>query len=453
MSVIQIRLTKKQSELDRAMHGVAENVFYGGAKGGGKSVGMRYVMLKGALSIPGLKAVIFRKTYPELYDNHIAVMLAEFPQLSQYYNTGHKEYRFPNGSTLKFRHNQHEKDLMNHQGVEYHWLGIEEAGQWPEDWFWKLKGSNRTDKDHIQVKCLLTGNPGGIGHKWLKRLFVDKNYRTDIALEKPKNFYFIPAKVGDNPALMKHDPHYVDRLKASKNKMLVKAYVDGSWDLQAGQYFDKLSREIHVVKSFPIPDHWEKEGAFDTGFNHPAAFIWLATDSDGNTYVYREYNKSGRRTEQIAEDLMAFKDMRDLNKISAGHDCWTKHGGGPSVEEKLYKASNGDIILHKANIERIPGASQVRDYLGLNKKGKPRLYIFDTCPMTFDTLSRMTHNPRKAEDVLKVDASYGDPDTGDDLYDCLRYGLMARPRIAQTKDRYDRDLYRGKDNKVGWEAL
>lgn len=447
--MIKIALTKKQIELDHAIKHF-ENVFYGGAKGGGKSVGMRYIMLKGTLAIPGLKAVIFRKTYPELYNNHISVILEEFPQLQQFYNAGHKEYRFPNGSVLAFRYNQLEKDLSNHQGVEYHWLGIEEAGEWPEDWFWKLKGSNRSSNPNIKPRCLLTGNPGGIGHKWLKRLFVDKRYRKGI--EREEDFYFIPAKVTDNPALMDSDPGYVRRLKANKNKMLVKAYLDGSWDIQAGQFFDGLNRNVHLVRPFAIPDHWERQAAFDTGYNHPAAFLWGANDSDGNVYIYREYNRGKRRTEEIVQDIMEYKDSHDLQNLPAGLDCWTKHGGGPSVSEKFYEKSNGKLILTKAKTDRIAGAAQIRDYLALNDQGKPRLYIFDTCTMLFDTLMRMTHDPKRPEDVLKVDAVDSDPETGDDLYDCLRYYLMNRPRIAPEIDNKQRDRY-NQQEKVSWEAL
>lgn len=405
-----------------------ENIFFGGAKGGGKSMGMRQVFLKWCIENPGLKAAIFRKTFPELYENHISKMQEAFPQLTRYYSAGHKQYVFPNGSVLAFRYNQHEKDLSNHQGVEYQLLGIEEAGEWPEDWFWKLKGSNRSSNPALKPRCLLTGNPGGIGHNWLKRLFVDRQYREGIEL--PEDYYFIPAFLADNPALLEADPNYKRRLMANKNRELVKAYLEGSWDIQAGQFFDSISRSVHMIKPFKIPDHWERMGMFDTGYNHPAAFIWMTMDEDGNCYVYREYCESKRRTEEIVSDIMKFEDTKDLMPVVAGHDCWTKHSGDPSVEEKFREASEGKINLTKASIERVPGAEQLRDYLAHSEKQKPRLYFFDTCPLTFDAVSRMVVNPSKVEDVLKVDASNGDNATGDDLYDCLRYGVMARPKIS-----------------------
>ena len=425
MPVLEIGLTPKQAECDELLQRV-ENVFYGGAKGGGKSVGMRYIFLKAALATPNLEAVIFRKTYPELYGNHISKIHKEFPELKSFFNATHKEYNFPNGSKLMFRFNQYTRDLENHQGVEYHWLGIEEAGEWPEDWFWTLKGSNRSSNPKIKPRCLLTGNPGGVGHKWLKRLFIDRNFRS---VEEPFKFGFIPAKVQDNPALMDADPEYVSRLKMNKNQMLVHAYLEGSWDLQAGQFFDMVSRETHVVEPFEIPDYWEWWSGYDHGYNHPAAFVLGTTDTDGNSYVVWEYAASRKRVEEVVFELMQNDLTNKVVSVPAGWDCWAKHGTGPSVEEKFIEASNGALVLEKANIDRVLGAQQLRDYLAVRETG-PRLRWFSHCQMSFDGVCRMEHDPKRPEDVLKVDAVDGDPWTGDDLYDAIRHGLMSRPKIG-----------------------
>ena len=130
-----------------------------------------------------------------------------------------------------------------------------------------------------------------------------------------------------------------------------------------------------------------------------------------------------------------------------------RHAGGPSVEEKMMQASGHDIILHRANIDRVAGAAQIRDYLSLNDEGKPRLYFFDTCPLTIDCISRMVHDPKRPEDVLKVDAVDSDPTTGDDLYDCLRYALMARPRIAMNEENPKDRYYREKKENKSWLTI
>jgi hypothetical protein len=153
-----------------------------------------------------------------------------------------------------------------------------------------------------------------------------------------------------------------------------------------------------------------------------------------------------RRSEEIAQDVMQFKDYKNLGSIPSGWDCWAKHGGGPSVEEKFSDASGHSLVLHKANIDRVAGAQQVRDYLAVRGNGQPRLKFFKTCPIVFDCITRMTHDPNNPEDVLKVDASDGDPWTGDDPYDGLRHLLMDRPKISVEPAKPQRRRYYGDDD-------
>lgn len=450
MPELRIALTPKQSEFDRALQ-TTENVFYGGARGGGKSHGLREIWLKRRIEIPNSYGVIFRKTYPELYGNHIDPLLQKFPSLRDWWSNQHKELRFPNGSVLAFRYCQHESDLGLHQGQEYHDLGIDEVGDWPEHWFWTLKASNRSARPGIRPRCGLTGNPGGIGHKWLKRLFIVRAFKPT---EDPAAFAFVQAFAEDNPALMEHDPGYTGRLEANPNKLLVRAWRRGDWDLQAGQFFDMLTRETHMVEPFEIPAYWQRGGAFDWGFNHPAAFGWFAMDTDGNAFMYREHVCPGQRVEEIVEHILSFPDSLRLAPIPAGWDCWVKHGTGPSVEESWLAAARGKLVLEKATIDRVPGAQQVRDYLVVRENG-PRLRFFNTCPITFDCLTRMTHDIKKPEDVLKVDAVEGDPWTGDDPYDMIRHFLMSRPQIAVEPAKPQRRKYYEKSDvpPVNWKTV
>lgn len=408
--------------------------FYGGAKGGGKSKGLRLIMLLRRFSFPGSHGAIFRRTYPELEGNHIRPMLEEYPQLRLYWSEGKKLLTLPNGSTLQFCHCNNEADIDLYQGREFHDLAIDEAGQWTEAMFRKLMGSNRSSKIGIHARAILTGNPGGIGHKWLKRLFVERRY---TGLERADDYNFIQALVDDNPALIDNDPDYVHRLEAEPNEALRKAYRYGDWDIFAGQFFSEIRREVHFIKPFSIPHRWNKFGAYDFGFNHPAAFGWFATDEDGNTYLYREFIKAQLRVDQFAGEINKFEDTKELSPIVAGWDCWTTKGvlradsTPPTVAEEFMRH---DIILKKAVIDRVQGASQLRNYLAwqslANGRQKPRFFIFDTCPVSFDCLTRMQHDPLRVEDVLKTDATEGDPMSGDDAYDMIRMGLMSRPVIT-----------------------
>jgi phage terminase large subunit len=457
MIELRFALQPKQKQLLEAMERVPI-LFYGGAKGGGKSRGMRDVFLIRRFKYPGTTCGIFRKTYPELEANHIEPLFRDHPSLRPYYNDSKKTLSLPNGSTMYFRYAENDKDLDRYQGAEYDDLGIEEAGQWEEALFRKLHGSNRTAKPGIKARCLLTGNPGGIGHGWLKRLFVERRFHKN---ERPSDYDFIQAKVYDNAALMQNDPDYVHKLEANPNQALRKAYLDGDWDIFAGQFFQEISRDVHFIKPFGIPPHWNRFGAYDFGFNHPAAFGWFANDEDGNTYLYRELVRAGLRVDQFAAELLKYDDSKLLYPIVAGHDCWAKRTNliksdqpdPPTIAEEF--ASHG-LHLKPAVIDRKAGAAHLRSYLAWQGKpnNRPRFYIFNTCPITFDCLGRMIHDEDDVEDVLKVDATEGDPLSGDDPYDMVRYGLMSRPAITDpivAKHPIGSKGWYEEQNRIDWE--
>ena len=459
---IDITLTKKQREFDESIEDFPVTL-YGGSRGGGKSYGLRAIMLKRRFEYPGSIGYIFRKTYPELEANHISPLFELYPGLKQYYNEGKKNLRLPNGSQLRFAVCESRKDLAKFQGREIHDLGIEEAGDWLFEHYELLRASNRSSVSHIKPRTILTANPGGIGHRWLKRLFIERKFETG---ENPKDYNFVAARVRDNPALLKADPHYATRLASIKNEMLRRAWLDGDWDVAAGQFFGELNRSIHMVKPFPIPPHWQWFGSYDYGYNHPASWGFWVCDEDGNIYRVKEIIEAKMRIDQQAkkvneyiQSMIKTNQKKDKSIIFwAGHDCWAhKKAGDPTIAEEFQKH---EIFLKRANIDRVQGASQMRMYLAHDtepdgtRKG-PRLFYFDTCEIGFDCLSRMTHNPDNPEDVLKVDAVDGDPFTGDDSYDEARYGIMSRPSIATVPKKKWRDRYDGysESKESTWQTV
>ncbi len=433
MIELRIALQPKQKAFLHAIESTPIT-FYGGAKGGGKSKGLQLIMLLRRFRYAGSTGAIFRRTYPELEGNHIRPLFQAFPELRTYWNEAKKLLSLPNGSTLQFCHCNNQADVDLYQGREFHDLAVDEAGQWPEPMFRRLLGSNRSSLSGIVPRAILTGNPGGIGHGWLKRLFVERRFNER---ENPGDYTFVQALVDDNVALMAADPNYVHRLDSEPNEALRKAYRYGDWNIFAGQFFQEISKEKHFIKPFTIPRHWNRFGAYDYGFNHPASFGWYCTGEDGNTYKYRELVKAGMRVDEFAKELNTYPDTAQLYPIVAGRDCWTQKSTlrddrqPPTVAEQF--RTNG-INLVPAVIDRIQGAAQLRDYLAWQRKPglKPRFFIFDTCPITFDAISRMIHDPDRVEDVLKVDATEGDPLSGDDAYDETRYALMSRPTISDA---------------------
>lgn len=433
-------------------------VGFGGARGGGKSAGLRRIHLIRRIEYPGSTGVIFRETYPELEGNHIAPMLEEFPALKEYWNEQKKKLTLPNGSVELFRHCASVKDTGLYQGAEWHDFAFEEAGNTTEDRIEKLRASNRSSNSNIPARTQLTFNPGGIGHAWLKRKFITRNFRSN---ENPNDYHFIKSLLSDNPALTEADPGYRARLLSISNETLRKAWVDGDWDISAGSYFTSLDRDIHVVKPFEIPGHWPRFGAYDYGYAHPCAWLWFASDEDGNIYVYRELVKSRMGLTEQAEAVLEHPESESM-LWHAGLDAFTKkRGDDPTIAEEF----NNDhgLSMIRANVDRLQGASRCRESLNYQIRDKddkkerigPSVYFFDTCKIVYDCLTRMIHDDKRSEDVAKQDAVDGDPWTGDDPYDCFRYGIMSRPHIATKPRKRRRDAYAEYDepSKINWRTV
>lgn len=434
---IEIALTDKQSELDASLEQY-DITGYGGAKGGGKSHGARSVLLLRTLTKPGHVGALFRRTYPELEENHIGPLFRQFPELRGYYNSGRREIRIPAlESEFKFRFCERQSDVDKYAGREYHTLGIEEAGDWPLDMAFKLiRNCNRSTAKNIKAAAMLTFNWGGIGHGGLKRIFVTRDLHIH---EKKLTFNFIPAKIEDNPAILENDPGYLIRLESEPNEALRRAYRWGDSDIIAGQYFD-LQREIHVVRPFAIPKYWTWFGAYDYGYNHPAAWGIFAVDSDGKVFLVHEIIQAKMGIPEQAIAINEYLETQGKPEIifQAGHDCWAKRkANDPTIAEDFGDASvvgqGNEIQLVQAKIDRLLGAYRVRQYLKFHsvngKQTGPNFYIFENCKYTIECLTRMVHDPKRVEDVLKTDSSNSDPLSGDDPYDMVRYGLMSRPSL------------------------
>jgi phage terminase large subunit len=343
--------------------------------------------------------------------------------------------RLPNGSTIEFCYCENEKDLNKYQGRELSFMAIDEVGQWQENHFRILLASNRSANPNVKARCALSANPGGLGHSWLKRLFIKRDFQSR---ENPSDYYFIQSKIADNQALSIADPNYKARLESISSESLRRAWIDGDWDISAGMFFSELNRDIHLIEPFEIPSHWPRFGGYDWGFAHPAWILWAASDEDGNVYIYREWAEARKRVDEMAQIMLKHSESQKMY-FHAGTDCWAKRHSmitkdqpdPPTIAQEFSKFG---ISLKPAITDRIPGAQQLRSYLACRGEGsQPKLKIFKTCPLTYDAIARMVHDPDKPEDVLKVDASEGDPSTGDDGYDCPRYLLMSRPPIATAK--------------------
>lgn len=407
------------------------HIAYGGARGGGKSWAVRTKSKLLAFRYPGIKILIVRKTYKELQNNHIEQLTAELAGFAKY-NRSDKMFRFPNGSTISFGYCANEGDLGQYQGAEYDVVFIDEAGQLQESWIRKInlcvRGTNGFPK-----RTYYTLNPGGPGHAYFKRVFVDRNFNPD---EDPNDYFFIQAKVEDNKALMDTQPDYLRELE-NLPPTLRAAWKDGRWDVYEGQFFEdfrdvpehyKDRRWTHVIEPFEIPDGWTICRSYDFGYGKPFSCAWWAVDYDGTIYRIMELYGC-TRTPNEGVKWTPDKQFEEIHKTEMQHP-WLK---GKTIigvaDPAVWDASRGESVADTAarygvfftpgDNERIAGWMQCHYRLQFDEDGYPRMYVFNTCRAFIRTIPTLIYDEHRAEDL--------DTKMEDHVADEWRYFCMSRP--------------------------
>lgn len=396
----------------------ARHVAYGGARGGGKSWAMRRKFVLLALGHAGLQLLLLRRTLPELMENHGRPLQRELAGIADYV-AGERAFLFPNGSRIRLGYCDREADVYQYQGQEYDVIGLEEATHFTEAQMQFLSTCNRATSENFPTRMYYTCNPGGVGHAWVKRLFIDRRYRE---AEQKEDYAFIPARVYDNRVLLARDPGYIRALR-NLPEHLRRAHLEGDWDALAGQYFPEFRRDRHVCDPFTLPAWWRRFRAMDWGYNDPCCVLWFACAPDGRIYVYRE-----EYARQVLSSAMAarVKELSHGEKAAytvASPDAWQKRGilqqtdgaQGQSIADVF--AQSG-VPLLRADNSRVLGWQRVREYLSDAPDGTPFLQIFSCCENLIRTLPQLICDAHDPED-----AGPGE----DHAPESLRYGLMSRP--------------------------
>jgi len=403
------------------------------SRGGGKSWAARRKAVLLALNYSGIQIIIIRRTLQELRENHILNLQAELKEIAKY-DAQNKEFQFPNNARIKLGYCAAESDVLQYQGQAYDVEFLEEATQFTEFQKDTLMESNRSSgnmKERFTPRMYFTCNPGGIGHAWVKRLFIDKEYRNK---EKEENYRFIPSTVYENKYLMENNPEYVENLE-NLPEMRKRAMLYGDWDAFEGQYFSEWNRELHVVAPYKIPSNWNRFISIDYGMDM-CAVCWWAVDTQGYCTIYREMHEPNLILSVAAKRIKELTGTDDIQYIVASPDLWNKRQeSGESGMEVMRK--NGLSNMRMANNSRIPGWRTMREYLKPVKdqfnKETPRLQFFSTCINAIKNIPLLQYDDKKLEDAAD------NPHEITHICESVRYGIMSRPRItviAPTKDIY-----------------
>jgi len=413
-------------------------VFYGGARGGGKS----YAMLVDPLRYchrETHRALLLRRTMPELRDliNHSQRLYSKaFPGAK--WREQEKEWRFPSGAKIEFGYAENMTDALRYQGQSYTWIGIDELPQYPSpDIYNFLRSSLRSVDPDIPVFMRATGNPGNIGSQWVREMFVDPSFPNiafDINIDTPVGRKvitrrFIPAKLQDNPYLMQTDDYYA--MLASLPEVQKKQFLEGDWDAFEDSAFPEFNKSIHVVDPFEIPKGWQRFRAADWGYSSPACVLWFAIDYDNNLWIYREIYTQKITADVFARKVLMAEKDEYIRYGVLDASTWAKRGDiGPSIAETMIRVGCKWRPSDRTPKSRISGKLEIHKRLKVSedKKKEPGIRIFSTCRNLIRTFPLLPLDDNNPEDI--------NTDAEDHAYDALRYGCMSRPTHTSYARRF-----------------
>lgn len=361
---MDISITKKQKTF---IDSTAFETLFGGAAGGGKSYGQLVDALLFALEYPKSKQIIFRRTFPDLEKSLIRVSLEIYPMTIANYNSSKHTWTFNNGSIIDFGYIAHENDVYQYQSAEYDIIRFDELTHFTEYMYIymisRCRGANGYPKG---LKS--STNPGGVGHTWVKKRFIDigePNAVHECINENGTKTtrIFIPSLVQDNKFLLESDPDYVTRLDNLPEKER-KALKYGDWDIFDGQFFSEFKRSVHVIKPFEIPKHWNRYITLDYGLDK-FAVLFIAIDERNKAYVYNYIHKENLIVSEAAQTLKSYMRNNTYKYIFAPPDLWNRNRDtGKSTAEIFDK--NG-VLLSKASNNRESGWLAVKEWLKIRK--------------------------------------------------------------------------------------
>lgn len=419
-------------------------VLYGGAAGGGKS----YAMLADPLRFmghPSFSGLLLRHTNEELREL-VWKSQEMYPKIwkGMKWSERKMQWTAPSGARLWFSYLDRDEDVMRYQGQAFSWIGFDELTQWHTPFAWDYMRSRlRSTAPDLPIYMRATTNPGGPGHAWVKKMFIDPSrpgkafWATDVdsgkTLVYPPNHSragdplfkrrFIPAMLTDNPYL--YDQGDYEAMLLSLPEHQRKQLLEGNWDIAEGAAFPEFNREEHVIDAFDIPKNWVKFRACDYGYGSYSAVLWFAVTPEEQLVVYRELYVSKVLATDLADMILELEaDDGNIKYGVLDSSCWHKRGDiGPSLAEQMISRGCRWRPSDRSHGSRKAGKNELHRRLQIDElQEQPRLVFFDNCIQTIAQLPILPLDKKNPEDV--------DTKAEDHLYDALRYGIMSRPRFS-----------------------
>jgi hypothetical protein len=422
-----------------------QEVLYGGSAGGGKSFAliadpMRFFDNK------NFNGLILRRTNDELREliwKSQELYLSIWPKAK--WSAKASSWTFPSGSHLWFTYCEREEDVLRYQGQAFSYIGFDELTQHPTPFAWNyLRSRLRTTDASLPVFMRATTNPGGPGHSWVKKMFIDpapaNQYfpATDIdtgeVLRYPPGhlkegeplFYrkFIQARLSDNPYYA--DGQYeANLLSLPENQR--RQLLEGDWSVADGAAFSEFRPNLHVCPPFDIPEHWLRFRSCDFGYSErqASAVHWYAVEpSTGTLYVYRELYVNKHTGIQLARKILELERGETISYGVLDSSVWALRGQtGPSIAEEMIRTGCRWRPSDRTAGSRIASKNRLHELLKVDSfNGKPGIVFFDTCRQIIADLPVIP----MSKDSDDIDPKYAT----DHAYDSIRYGIQTRPQVS-----------------------
>lgn len=424
-------------------------VLYGGSAGGGKSYGlladpMRY------FGNANFNGIILRRTNDELREliwKSQEIYPKAFPGAR--WQEKKSQWVFPGGGRLWMTYLERDEDVLRYQGQAFSYIAFDELTQHATPFAWNYMRSRlRSTDPTLPLFMRATTNPGGPGHSWVKRMFIDpapagKRFAaTDIetgeTMVYPEShakagqalFYrrFIPASLKDNPYLMA-DGQYEANLLALP-EMQRRQLLEGDWAIADGAAFPEFRQHVHTCDPFDVPPEWRRFRSCDYGYSSYSAVHWFAIDPSYETlYVYRELYLSKHTGKDLAIAVLDAERGESIQYGVLDSSCWHNRGQiGPSIAEEMIAAGCRWRPSDRSAGARVAGKNQLHQRLQVNEgTGQPGIVFFNNCRQIIADLPVIPSDPKGSDDI---DPRY----RSDHAYDSIRYGVMSRPRAASPFD-------------------
>jgi phage terminase large subunit len=424
---------------------------FGGAAGPGKTKALLWEAILQANEVAGSDTLLLRRTYPELESSLLAYFRRDVPrQFYKKFNESKHVVTWRNGSTTRFGYCRNENDVYRYQGAEFLFIGLDELTHFTLKQWQFLTSRNRCPVPGSRCSMAGATNPGNIGHAWVKALWIDHNPPTDFVqsgLYNADDYHFIPARLADNP-IYANDAEY-RRTLAVLPEHLRKAFLDGDWNVFAGQYFDIFDYGRHTARpeEIRLEAWWPRWISIDWGFQHPSAVYWhcaVPVDSrqskvesknnpgpsrspfdsqlstvNSRIVTYREFVQSGLSPRMLAQGIAERSGRENISEVFLSPDAFAHRTAEASIAEQL-----GDVLIANglprpaaADDDRIGGWQFMYQLLESNA-----WVITENCAKLIECMPTLVRDTSRVEDIRKMD--------GDDPADSARYGLVSGGRIA-----------------------